>query len=469
VEEDAMKRRTALRGLVLLGVGLAGAACSSGDSEALGGRDTSGQESPPVTSSNPGSIDIANDSQLSLGLRGGLGPVLEGGQTLTKAVVTLDSVQLVNDRGAAVPLLEGSVTADLLALQDSLKQLVPQRAVDAGKFTDVRFRVTAGWIETADAQDVSHVFASDRVDLSQFSSAGSVGPLEISGLDSDGFVSVAIPQDGIAIQGVAALALHFALAESLSVQRGDVWVLAPRVWIFDQSVLSSLDVELDVASESDARFFTQGFQVMLLDANLRPVSRAPLVAQSTTVVVANFQVVEFFQGPLVAVLVPPSGVSLQSAVAVSIDVQRRASARASFAVTSVQRVSGTARGTFDMRTDSHATVTQRGLGGEILGQTRAPVGAIAQVAPHRRPAEPLRPGERPAATVEPPRLPGLPPPVDGGSERPPADAGRRPAIADAGASRPQPRTDASRPSIVDAAVPRPRPPRPHVRVVDDPD
>jgi hypothetical protein len=127
----------------------------------------------------------------------------------------------------------------------------------------------------------------------------------------------------------------------------------------DTSGPESPEVELDVASESDSSFFTQGFQVELFDANLRRVSRAPLVAAGSSVIVARFQVVEFFQGPFVAVLVPPLGVSLKSAVTVSVDVRQRVSARATISVTSVTRLSGAERaGTLDVRTESQDSGTR---------------------------------------------------------------------------------------------------------------
>ena len=446
-----MKRRMTLGSFVLLGLSLLGGACSSNDGYPTG-ENTSAQdvapsippsETPPPASSSAGAIDVASSSRLSLSLRGSLGPIIEG-QTITKAMVTLQDVELASDSGAAFPLMTGSVTADLLSLQDSLQELVQGQTVEAGRFTNLRFHLVSAWIETTDAENTTHVFATDRVDRSQFSSVASVGTLQLGGIGSDGFVSVALPQSGISVQGTASLALHFSLTESLSVQSSDVWVLQPRVWAVDESVFSSVDVQFEVTSEY-SEYFSQGFQVMLFDANLRPVCEAPLTATSSTLFAASFQYIESYEGPFVAVLVPPSGVSLQSAVAVSIDVRQSVRVEARVSVTSVQRVSGTTgAGTLDVRTSDRADITQRTSEGQVVAQTRQPVGPIEQVAPRTRPQEPLRPGEQPLAQAPAPRIPGLPPPHNA-----PADGGAPPPFADAGEGRP-PLADAGGPPVQDA-------------------
>jgi hypothetical protein len=408
-----------------------------------------------------------------MSLRGSLGPIIEG-QTISKAMVTLQDVELVSDQGAAVSLMSGSVSADLLSLQDTLEELVHQQAIEAGHFTELRFRLTSAWIETTDAENTTHVFASDQVDRSQFASVGSVSTLQLSGIGSDGWVSVALPQSGISVAGTASVAMHFSLAESLSVQSADVWVLQPRVWAVDASIFSSVDVQFEATSEY-TQYFSQGFQVLLFDANLRPLCQAPLVATSSTLFAASFQYIEYYEGPYVAVLVPPSGVFLQSAIAVSIDIRRSVRVETRVSVTTVTQVSGTVRaGTLDVRTNDRAEITQRTSAGQVVAQTRQPVGPIEQVAPHTRPQEPLRPGEQPATQAPPPRVPGLPPPhnnvpadggappprVDGGERPPGLDAGERPPRFDAG-ERPPSRDAGERPPGFDAGE---RPPSPDAGV-----
>ena len=391
-----MRRTTTVGGVVLLGLGLASGAC-------VARGDDSGQPSRASAPDSAGAIEVARDSQVSLRLRGGLGPIVEG-QTVTKAMVSLQDVELVGADGTPVPLLSNGVTTDLVGLENSLQSLVDEQTVAAGHYTDLRFRLTSAWIETVDAQSVTRVFASQGVDPSQFGSE-SVSRLDLGGLGPDGLLSVALPQSGIALQGSASLALHFALAESLSLQDGGTWLLSPRVWAVDASQFSSLDVDFAISSESESQYLTQGFQVMLFDANRYPVCEAPLTVVSSTVLAASFQYVESFQGPFVAVLVPPSGVSLDSDVAVSVDVRQSVHVETSIDVSSVQERGA---GRFDVRCGDQARVTERTRQGQVVDQRQQRVGSIDDVTPHMAPSEPLRPGEKPPRAAPTPKIPGLP-------------------------------------------------------------
>jgi hypothetical protein len=155
------------------------------------------------------------------------------GQTVTKAVVTLEDLELTDESGRSVVLLPGSVSVDLVAFQNDLDQVIQRQGIEAGRFTQLRFRLTSAWIESIDAQSVTHVLASEGVDLSQLRSVASVGRLELAGINSLGFCEVALPGSGIGLQGDAILALHFALANGLSIQSNDVWVFQPRVCAVD--------------------------------------------------------------------------------------------------------------------------------------------------------------------------------------------------------------------------------------------
>ena len=64
-------------------------------------------------------IHVAANAEASLALRGGLGPIVEG-QTVTKAMVTLQDLQLVDTNGRSVPIIQGTFTTDLVSLQNDL-------------------------------------------------------------------------------------------------------------------------------------------------------------------------------------------------------------------------------------------------------------------------------------------------------------------------------------------------------------
>src|SRR5690554_1515366 len=56
-----------------------------------------------------GVIDVTRSAPVSLSLRGGLGPIVEG-QTVSRAVVAIEAIELVGADGAIVPFLNQPVT-----------------------------------------------------------------------------------------------------------------------------------------------------------------------------------------------------------------------------------------------------------------------------------------------------------------------------------------------------------------------
>src|SRR5690606_5129819 len=130
--------------------------------------------------------------------------------------------------------------------------------------------------EVTDDQGATQYFATQDFDLSPYGISGPVGPLEAVGIEPGGYFDVAIPQDGIAIQGEAALALQLDPALSFAYEDG-IWAFQPRAWVVDQAIFSSLEVAFQAEAAGFTEFATQGgFQVMLFDAGMQPVSVAPL-------------------------------------------------------------------------------------------------------------------------------------------------------------------------------------------------
>lgn len=269
-------------------------------------------------------IDVRSGSRASLSLRGGLGPFISG-HSITKATVSLSDLELVDANGGSLVLSSAPFTGDLIALQNQLGQVLSTQSIQAGQYTAMRFRLRSAWIEAQDTQGATTVYASQGVDTSQFAQGTSVQTLQLSGLDSNGFATCALPQGGIVVNGESSLALQFALAQSLVVQSSGAWVLTPQCWLIDQSTFSSLDVDYQVSSQvSSSQYFASGFQVMLLDSNLLPICEVPLAIYQSATFRAHFVYLEAFQGPFVAALIPPPGYSLQSSVAFSVDVQQSA-------------------------------------------------------------------------------------------------------------------------------------------------
>ena len=213
--------------------------------------------------------------------------------------------------------------------------------------------------ETTDAQDATSVFATERIDVRQFGSVGRVDRLALHGVEPDGFFTVALPEGGLVVREATALALRFDLAESLSMQSDGGWVLSPRAWCADASTFSSLTVQFDAQAVS-FEFTSEGFQVVLLDAGLRPICTLPVETLSTGVFGAQFQFLDPVEGPFVAELVPPPGVALSSTVSVSVDVHASVRAETSVVVDAVQHVGGAnGPGALDIRARREARVVER--------------------------------------------------------------------------------------------------------------
>jgi hypothetical protein len=395
---------------VLAGSGVVVAGCEARDSI---GRGAGGavHETTASQSSSADVLDVSSGSNVSLALRGGVGPIISG-LTLTKATVMMTNLELVDDSGGSIALSSNGFQADLLALQNQLGQLFSQQSVKAGSYTALRFGLKSAWVETQDVNGALTVHASPGVDKSQFSQGTSVKTLDFGGLDSGGFATCALAPGGIVVSGASSLALQFAFAQSLATPSSGDWVLTPVCWLVDQSTLSSLDVDFEPASgsSSDDQDLPNGFQVMLLGSNMWPISQVPIAAPQSATYSVHFADLAAFQGPFVAALLPPGGYTLQSGVAFAVDLQQSASSTASISVTSLQVVSGRL---LDVETDGHCKVVQRDPNGHLLVQTSQPIGAVEDVAPTTHHQQPAFAGEQLPAPAGIPQLPGNPPPKTG--------------------------------------------------------
>lgn len=392
----------------LLAMGLAACApASEGDwrgNDGAPGERMSRQASAPF-------IDVAPNSPVTLALRGGMGPIVEG-QTVNSAVVTFQSIQLVGVDGNVVPLLDQPMTVDLLALQNSLEDLVSQVPLPPGRFSHLRCQLGGAYIEAAGPDGGVQLYATPGMEMGQFGMPGPAGPLQLAGIQPGGYFDVAIPPDGIAVQGETSLAMQFDLAASLSFESG-LWTLDPRMWVVNESVFASLEVQFQAAQAAGfSEFAVQGFDVMLFDAGMSPIAYAPLGLLPGGLPGATFQYLAPFQGPFVAVLVPPPGIQLANVVSVSVDVAASAFVQTSIAINSFSEVSavGGVR-TFAIGAASEASVIQYGAAGGIIRQVTRPVGPIEAIAPRVGPRPPLLPGQAPPRLApHPPYLRGLPRP-----------------------------------------------------------
>lgn len=400
-----MRRINALLRMLPLGLIAALGACSAGEaSDPVGNL----PEDQIVANAASSFVDVQSASTVSFAMRGGAAPIVDD-QTIERAVVTLDRIELVGADGSVVTLLDRPQTFDLLALQNDLSTFVQGHRLEPGRYTGFRCHLAGAWVEAVGPQGTPAIYATPGLDPGQFAAyaqqVGSVQTLQLAGMESGGWFRVGLPPDGLVVRGAATLAFHLDLSQSLYLQDG-AWVFAPYVWCVDADTFSSLAVEFASSQSEFYSYVQQGFQVALLDAGLNPVAYAPITPLEGGVYGAQFQYLEPFGGPYVAVLVPPAGYSIASAVSVSVDL--RASVRAR-TVIDVSGFSVSGR-TLDIRTANEARFFERTRAGRVIAQTTRPVGPIRAVAPLGGPREPFVGHRGPRVRERAPRFHGLPAP-----------------------------------------------------------
>ena len=367
-----------------------------------------------------GVIEVARSAPVSLSLGGGLGPIVEG-QTVNRAIVSLQSIELVGADGSIVPFVDEPITVDLLAIQNDLEQLVAGIPLPPGKFTHMRVRLGGALIEVTDDQGTSQYFATPDFDLASLDIEGPVGPLELAGIQSGGYFDVPVPPEGITVQREAALALQLDPALSLIYENG-IWAFEPRAWVVDQATLSSLEVAFQAEAAGFTEFAVQGgFQVTLFDAGMHPVAVSPLGLLPGGLPGATFQYLAPFEGPFVAVLVPPPGVQLTNVVSVAVDVRASAFVQTSIVINSFREVQRAgAYPVYDIGFAPQAAIVMRGPAGQILYEATRPVGPIEAIMPRVAPRWPRLPWQSPPRVFRrAPYLAGLPRPIH-------LEPGRRP-------------------------------------------
>lgn len=433
-----------------LGLSAALAACSQapGAPNALGD-----QPAPAATTSQAETayIDVDDGASLTLAINGNAAPLLAG-RSVTRANVAIDDVQLVADSGEAVTLLDEPRAFDLLALENDLGRVLERASVRAGRFQRLRFHIAGAWIETRDESGSYQEYVTDRAfaasSFSAFSSVSSsarFSTLSLDELDPDGFCTVALPTAGLAVTGAYTMALRFKLAEALRFADDGSCSLHPRVWALDASTFSSLDVAFESSQSVElSQYVSQGFEVVIFDAAMRPVCSRPLGELRSGVYGASFSYLDHVEGPFVAVLQPPAGVTLASSVSVACEVRQSVHVETRIEVRSVRRSSVAGGYALDIRTADEARFVERTReGARVVRESTTRVGAIQDVAPNVIPNEPVLPGHRQHVehTHDWPELRGVPKPE---VPRPaPKPAAETPPVATEPSPEPAPKPTAS--------------------------
>ena len=163
---------------------------------------------------------VAGTGRLAVYLTDAPGDVL-------KAVVTIDRVYLQGENGRTV-LREEDMTVDLLTLADSVATLVPESAVPAGAYAELRFVVSGGYVEVEGDAGATSIYASSPSYAGLPEGATVAGELQMPSFAQSG-LKVQFT-DTLAFGGdVQHLLVDFDVRESFGKQAGNSgrWVMSP--------------------------------------------------------------------------------------------------------------------------------------------------------------------------------------------------------------------------------------------------
>lgn len=173
----------------------------------------------------------------------------------TQARIVIDRIELVGDDGAdeedggGTVLLDEPFTTELLSLSNDFEDLVEEKTVDAGTYSQLRLVIPEACIgvEQEDASEM--IYASEG-----FDACGEPdGPLQMPSYGTSG-LKINLPGGAIEVDGNAyILLLDFDVSESFGHQAGGsgMWVMHPVIQAEDISLTSGITVELSVPDSVD--------------------------------------------------------------------------------------------------------------------------------------------------------------------------------------------------------------------------
>lgn len=151
-----------------------------------------------------------------------------------KAVVTISQVYLQpgEDSGARrVILRDTPFTTDLLTLANDVARLVDSATVPAGRYGQLRFVITGGYLEVEGQNGATQVYASSPTYAGLPAGTQVTGSLQMPSYAQSG-LKVQLPNGGVVIGGDEKILLvDFDVARSFGRQAGNsgTWVMTPVV------------------------------------------------------------------------------------------------------------------------------------------------------------------------------------------------------------------------------------------------
>ena len=241
-----------------------------------------------------------------------------------KAVVTISQIYLQGGEGEDAPpggrvvLRDEEWTGDLLTLANETAALVEDATVPAGRYEQLRFVITGGYIEVENADGSTSVYASSPTYAGLPAGTTVDGPLQMPSFAETG-IKVNLPDGGIVISGDQKILLvDFDVSQSFGQQAGlsGMWVMHPVVTAIDFSASGS--VIASVTKEAAVTASLGDFKAVLTDANNAETEIQLTDPDNNGVFEAKFQFL--LPGDYMLTLEAPSGVTFSTDVSLPISV-----------------------------------------------------------------------------------------------------------------------------------------------------
>lgn len=179
------------------------------------------------------------------------------------AVVTISEIYLMGDGGRLV-LMNTPVTTDLLSLANSTASLVQDVVVPPGRYGELRFVVTGGYVEVEQAGGGSKIYASSPSYAGLPDGAVVAGTLRMPSLGQSG-LKVKLPDDGLTLETEQKVMLvDFDVAQSFGREAGNsgAWVMHPV--LAATAIQASAGIAVSVSKDAALAMPTVGAAALAL-------------------------------------------------------------------------------------------------------------------------------------------------------------------------------------------------------------
>lgn len=163
------------------------------------------------------------------------------------AVVTIDQIYLQGDDGRVV-LRDEPVTTDLLTLANDTYLLVDDAPLPAGRYGQLRFVISGGYLEVEDEAGGSRYFASAHDYAGLPPGVVPDGELRMPSYDASGF-KVSLPGDLLDVDGTQrVLLVDFDVQQSFGQEAGQsgAWVMRPVIKATDVTFAATITAEVSL-------------------------------------------------------------------------------------------------------------------------------------------------------------------------------------------------------------------------------